>query len=133
VSRLPTVSGDVGIWGEVLNDFLLQSHTNNGYIKSNAVDTPQIKDSAVTTSKIANGAVTAPKLVDGPASDGQVLTYSGGDLSWSTPASAPVSSVAGRTGVVTLTSTDVGLASGAGLMMVRDTINIAPVSTWNTP
>ena len=46
---------------------------------------------------------------------GQVLTATSGTASaWQTPASAPVTSVAGKTGVVTLTASDVGAdASGA--------------------
>lgn len=46
---------------------------------------------------------------------GQVLTAtSASATAWSTPASAPVTSVAGKTGVVTLTASDVGAdASGA--------------------
>ena len=175
MSRLPTVSGDDGVWGEILNDYLSQSLSSDGTIRTNAVNTPQIKDGSVTTTKLADGSVTAPKLVDGSAVDGQVLTYSSGELAWATPSSsatipdasdstkgivqltsdlggtatapkvakingvsapsgaptngqvltatsgtastwatlpsAPVTSVSGRTGAVTLTSTDVGLAN----------------------
>lgn len=56
--------------------------------------------------------VTLP--ASGPTT-GQVLTATGTTTtSWSTPATAPVTSVAGKTGVVTLTAADVGAdASGA--------------------
>lgn len=42
---------------------------------------------------------------------GQVLTVSGGTEVWSTPASAPVTSVFGRTGAVVLTQADVDTAA----------------------
>lgn len=37
MARLPQVGGDSGNWGEVLNDFLSQSHNGDGSLKSNAV------------------------------------------------------------------------------------------------
>ena len=62
MSRLPTVNGDEGTWGAVLNDYLSQSLANDGSIRSNAVDTSQLKDGAVTGAKIATGAVTAASV-----------------------------------------------------------------------
>ena len=47
------------------------------------------------------------KIVDGNQGDGKVLTSdASGVASWQTPSSAPVSTVAGRTGAVTLSSSD---------------------------
>ena len=66
-------------------------------------------------SAIASGTIDAGRLGSGSASSG---TYLRGDMTWAsiydlenagTP--APVASVAGKTGVVTLTSADVGLGS----------------------
>ena len=37
MSRLPTVGGDTGNWGTVLNDFLDQSHNSNGTLKGTSV------------------------------------------------------------------------------------------------
>lgn len=33
MSRLPTPGSDVGLWGQILNDFLLCEHTKAGYLK----------------------------------------------------------------------------------------------------
>ncbi len=66
--------------------------------------------------------VTVPSAA--PAS-GQVLTATGATIAaWQTPATAPVTSVAGKTGVVTLVKTDVGLTN------VDNTSDVAkPIST----
>lgn len=37
MARLPIPDGDVGTWGNVLNEFLLVSHNNDGTIRSNAI------------------------------------------------------------------------------------------------
>lgn len=79
MARLPEVGGDNGNWGEILNDFLLQSHAVDG----------QLKDGAVSEAKLDTALATKIN---------------------STPAS-PVSSVAGKTGDVSLTKTDVGLTN----------------------
>ena len=42
MSRLPQVGGDIDEWGDILNDFLLQSHTASGDIKNNILSFDQI-------------------------------------------------------------------------------------------
>ncbi len=37
MSRLPTPGGDAGNWGDILNDFLDQSHNSDGTLKDSAV------------------------------------------------------------------------------------------------
>lgn len=37
MSRLPTINGDNGTWGVIFNDFLSQSHNNDGSLKPSAV------------------------------------------------------------------------------------------------
>ena len=37
MARLPTPGGDSGNWGSILNDFLKQSHTSGGQLKSSAI------------------------------------------------------------------------------------------------
>lgn len=76
MSRLPNPGGDDGQWGSLLNEFLLESHTAAGALKGGAVSNTQLAD----------GSVTAPKLATAAApTTGQVLSYSGSALSWSTP------------------------------------------------
>lgn len=82
MARLPTPGSDDGDWGNILNDFLQQSHSSGGTIKANAVDSAAIQDSSVTVGKLgASG-----------GSDGQVLsknTGSSGGLQWVSPSGVP--------------------------------------------
>lgn len=167
MARLPQVGGDKGNWGDILNDFLLQSHTADGTIKPGAVASSQLASGAITDDKIAvgtiaedklssavqnklnttatgisDGSVTTPKLADDAVTSakladnavdtaslqdnsvsepklaaqnspttGDFLSWNGTAMRWSAQASAPVTSVAGKTGAVTLTKSDVGLAN----------------------
>lgn|GEM_PF-2736537 len=52
MSRLPIPGKDAGQWGDILNDYLSQSHISDGTIKPNVIDTVQLKDNSVTQSKI---------------------------------------------------------------------------------
>ena len=65
MARLPEVGGDNGQWGQLLNDYLNVAHNADGTLKSNSVGVPQIATS-------------------GNPVDGQVLSYSGSGLTWST-------------------------------------------------
>ncbi|TAH32479.1 hypothetical protein EYC59_05920, partial [Candidatus Saccharibacteria bacterium] len=58
-----------------------------------------------------DGSVTYAKLSAGGATTGQVLGYDGTNLAWSTPSAGTVTSVAGKTGTVTLVKGDVGLGN----------------------
>lgn len=66
MSRLPTVGGDTGNWGTVLNDFLSQSHNADGTLKGTSVSA-------------AGGEMTANK--------GAVNGYAGLDSGGKVPAS----------------------------------------------
>jgi len=69
-------------------------------------------DNSVSTVKLQDGSVTEPKLaVSNLPASGNFLSWDGTDLTWTSQASAPVTSVSGRTGAVTLTKADVGLSS----------------------
>lgn len=59
MTRLPTPSSDSGIWGGILNDFLLAAHNPDGSLKSSAITVP---DSSIATIKLADNAVTNAKL-----------------------------------------------------------------------
>lgn len=86
MARLPTPGSDNGTWGAVLNDFLEQVHTGTGQLKSNTVGSDQLQAGSVTQTALD------------PSIQAQLD-------------SAGVSSVNTRTGDVTLTKTDVGLAN----------------------
>jgi len=81
VARLPQTGSDDGVWGDLLNEFLLVTHDTDGSIKSGSIQESHLS-SAVQT-----------KL--------NTVASGGND----------VTSVAGRTGAVTLTKSDVGLAN----------------------
>lgn len=76
MARLPTVGGDAGNWGEILNDYLSQSHTVDGLLKTDSVGAPQLKPSAVTSAALAPGAVTSAKI-DKLGQAGGVATLDG--------------------------------------------------------
>ncbi len=50
MSRLPTTGADENVWGDILNDFLQQSHENDGTLKSSAVNSVVSDD--ISTQKI---------------------------------------------------------------------------------
>jgi len=89
MSRLPNPGGDDDNWGGILNDFLLQSLSADGTLKSGVVSAGAIADGTISEAKLE--AAVQTKL------------NSGG--------TAGVSSVNTRTGAVTLTKSDVGLAN----------------------
>jgi hypothetical protein len=64
MTRLPTVGADDGNWGNILNDYLTQSHAADGTLKANSVGAPQLKPNAVTSVAIAPGAVTEAAITD---------------------------------------------------------------------
>lgn len=65
MARLPQPGGDTNTWGDVLNDFLLQSLEEDGTLKPGIVGTNQIANNAVTSAQIAAGAITTSQLADG--------------------------------------------------------------------
>jgi|GEM_PF-5723052 len=92
MARLPAPGADNGTWGSILNDFLSQTHTADGQLKSGSVNTSTLNTTG------------APSI-------NQVLGYDGTNLAWMSAGVQSVTSVAGRTGVVILDKTDVGLAN----------------------
>ncbi|MCO7202132.1 SGNH/GDSL hydrolase family protein [Microbacterium sp. CnD16-F] len=62
MARLPKVGGDQGNWGDILNDYLSQSHNDDGSLKNDTVGAPQLKSQSVTNAAIADGAIAEAKL-----------------------------------------------------------------------
>lgn len=60
--RLPTPGSDEGNWGDILNDYLRQAHTETGQIKAGAVTAVQLNPGAITTTAVAHGSITEAKL-----------------------------------------------------------------------
>jgi endopolygalacturonase len=53
MARLPVPNGDNQTWGRVLNDFLRQSHEENGFLKQNSVGTNNIRNDAISENKLS--------------------------------------------------------------------------------
>lgn len=64
MARLPQPGGDTGSWGEILNEYLLQTHTTDGALKSSVVGPSQLQTNAVGTTTIQDSSVTPAKLQD---------------------------------------------------------------------
>jgi hypothetical protein len=82
MARLPVPGSDEGQWGQLLNDFLLQSHGADGLLRPDAVD----------ASSLADGAINDGKLSAVGGNDGDVLVKSSdavGGLAWSPSAQQP--------------------------------------------
>ena len=54
MARLPEPGRDTGQWGEILNDFLLQSLKSDGSLKENLIATANLQNGSVTAEKLAN-------------------------------------------------------------------------------
>jgi hypothetical protein len=115
-ARLPNIDGDDNDWGTVLNAFLMVSHANDGTLNPNTVGTLQIENNAVTNANLDSSTQTIIASVAGkyvkpssgiPGSDLDRSTQSSLSLANSALQTAPVSSVAGRTGAVTLAESDI--------------------------
>jgi uncharacterized protein YjbI with pentapeptide repeats len=81
----PTLGGDLS--GTASNAQIAAGVVGATELGSNAVTTVKITDANVTTIKIADDAITEPKLaVSNVPTTGQVLSYNGTALAWSTTA-----------------------------------------------
>lgn len=52
MARLPIPGGDQGNWGQILNDYLAQSHQADGAIKAGVVTTTTIADGSISEAKL---------------------------------------------------------------------------------
>ncbi len=120
-SRLPTPGGDQGSWGDILNDFLEQSHASDGSLKDGVVTNAKVSaTAAIAKTKLASDVQTSLDAADNaiPASQkgasGGVASLTGTTL---TPAQIPTTVVTKSTD-----SNDTGKAidahTGAPLVVV---------------
>lgn len=121
MARLPAPGSDTGVWGIVLNDFLQQSLTDSGALKSSAMESA----GALTSSQkgVANGIASLNSSAQVPTSQlatgtANSSTYLRGDNTWSTP---PASTDA--------TTTTKGIIQLAGDLGGTGTAAAAPIIT----
>lgn len=67
MARLPQPGGDNGNWGDILNDYLSQSHKSDGSIKDNAVAAAQIQDGSITETQLHSDVQTKLNASSVPA------------------------------------------------------------------
>jgi hypothetical protein len=91
MARLPIPGGDNGSWGDILNEYLSESHNNDGTLKSDSVGTAQLQDDAVTANQIVDGSITEVQL----DASVQAKLNTGGN--WNTLANKPAVIAAGAT------------------------------------
>lgn len=72
MARLPKVGGDDGSWGQILNDFLAQSHNDDGSLRVDTVGAPQLQPNSIKVAAIGDGQVTQSKLADGSVGASQI-------------------------------------------------------------
>lgn len=58
MSRLPTPGSDIGKWGNILNDYLSQSHAANGTLKAGSVGASQLQSGSVDEVTLTNAVQT---------------------------------------------------------------------------
>jgi hypothetical protein len=110
--RLPQPGSDAGNWGNLLNDFLATAHDSNGNLK--------------------NGTVSLAKLAIGNSpSSGQVLSYNGTGLSWTTVSGSGTVSDASTTtkGIVQLAGDLAGTSAAPTVPGLAAKANTADVVT----
>ena len=119
-ARLPQPGGDNGDWGDILNEFLLEAHNPDGSLKP--LTQAQISGLAAALAEKADVSSVVQRYVK-PAG-GIPETDLAAGVAVKLNAAAPVQSVAGKTGIVSLAKEDVGLSN------VDDTDDLSkPIST----
>lgn len=117
MARLPIIGGDSDNWGAILNDFLNVSHQGDGTLKPGAVS--------------GAGGYTKPVtgIPDADLDASVRATLTKADTALQT---APVASVAGRTGAVALSPSDVGLGNVNNTSDANKPLSLATQVALNT-
>src|SRR5664279_407899 len=109
MTRLPTPGGDSGDWGNILNAFLEVAHNPDGTLQDTGLVATKADDTTVihnSTDETIAGIKTfsSSPIVPTPTTASQATNKTYVDSAVST--GAPVTSVASKTGAVTLTAAD---------------------------
>lgn len=68
MARLPVVNGDDGTWGDILNDYLSQSHKSDGTLRDNAVTSNVLAPGSVSKAFVGLGNVDNTSDINKPIS-----------------------------------------------------------------
>jgi len=113
-ARLPTPGGDQGNWGEILNEFLLVALNSNGTLKADGVIAAKANDVDVVHNigiETIAGVKTFSSSPSVPSPSSPLHAASKSYVDNVALQAQQVSSVAGKTGIVTLNQGDVGLGN----------------------
>ncbi|MDB5160390.1 MAG: hypothetical protein JWO99_653 [Candidatus Saccharibacteria bacterium] len=128
MSRLPTVNGDNGTWGTVLNDFLSVAHTAGGTLVDGTVSNSTIVDGTIALTKLATSVQTSLGKADAALAasglDAATATLVGSSSSTATAINSKISAAtSGSTNTYILAPADPDPTTGspAGLYFRRTT------------
>lgn len=65
MARLPQPGGDSGNWGQILNEYLLAAHAEDGALKNGVVHAATLANASVRANHLGDGVVTSAKVSDG--------------------------------------------------------------------
>jgi hypothetical protein len=136
MAQLPTPGGDNGVWGDMLNDFLLVSHNSDGTLQSGAITNA----GAIQLGGDIGGTSTNPivsklqgtQVNAANPSSNQVLSYVGGQWVPSTITSSTVNDATTQDPGIVLLSGDIG-GNATDLQVVSTSLtNPLPVDQGGT-
>ena len=90
---MPQPGGDSGKWGNILNDYLSQSHKTDGSLKDDSVGSAQLRDDSITAATIVDGSISESLL----ASAVQSKLNAAASINWTSLSGKPPVVVAGST------------------------------------
>lgn len=93
MARLPQPGGDSGNWGDILNEYLSQSHKTDGSLKDDSVGSAQLRNDSITAATIVDGSISESLL----ASAVQSKLNAAASINWTSLSGKPSVVVAGST------------------------------------
>lgn len=134
MARLPQPGSDNGQWGDILNDYLSQTHKTDGSLKDNVVTANVLAPNSITNSAIADNAVNAASIADGSITE--VLLDSGVTTklnqaapTWSTISGKPT--VVGAGADAAAARSAIGAGTGNGDMALAGVQTVTATKTFN--
>ena len=127
MARLPQPGSDEGTWGQVLNDYLSQTHAGDGTLKPNVITNTQLAPDAVTVTEIQDGTISETKLSTAVQAKLNATTGGSGSTNLSTttgPNSVVISSDTGTSATISGASSSV-----AGVITVTDKTKLDSIAS----